>query len=373
MSGKPKILIMDNSLGVTGALVSILRSSSYLKDSFNFVFLLPARSKAVDHVRLHGFDTRELPMQELARNMFSIVTYVPILLINVWRFFALQRTVRADVIHANDAYNLIPPFYKMFGGKASYVCHFRFMPSRFPGAYLRVVLGLHNRYASKIVAVSNAVANELPSAVEPAVVYDGLPPANDTFKESSGKLILFPASYTRGKGHEDALKAFAVIAADFPGWRMRFMGSDFGLTKNKEYKGSLDTLLRQLNLVGRVDLAGESGAMEEEYLNASMVLNFSFSESLSLTCQEALYYGRPVIATRSGGPTEIVADGETGMLVPVGDIDAMVAAMKSLLGDEPRRLQMGRLGMQMMRDRFAPEKTFERLKLLYLEAQRHSA
>jgi glycosyltransferase involved in cell wall biosynthesis len=47
--------------------------------------------------------------------------------------------------------------------------------------------------------------------------------------------------------------------------------------------------------------------------------------------------GRPVIAPREGGPTEIVADGETGFLVPPRDPDALAARIVTLLQDDARR------------------------------------
>ena len=70
--------------------------------------------------------------------------------------------------------------------------------------------------------------------------------------------------------------------------------------------------------------------ISEEYLDAAIVLNFSESESFSLTCLEAMFYGRPVIATRSGGPSEIIDHNESGILVDVKDVDAMANAMTNL-------------------------------------------
>ena len=56
------------------------------------------------------------------------------------------------------------------------------------------------------------------------------------------------------------------------------------------------------------------------------MLNFSESESFSMTCLESLYYGTPLIATDSGGPAELFKHGESGHLVPNRDVQAMAKA-----------------------------------------------
>ena len=66
-----------------------------------------------------------------------------------------------------------------------------------------------------------------------------------------------------------------------------------------------------------------------------IVVHASNREPFGRVLLEAMAAGRPVIAPREGGPLEIVADGETGLLVPPRDPDALAAAMVSLLEDPP--------------------------------------
>jgi glycosyltransferase involved in cell wall biosynthesis len=62
--------------------------------------------------------------------------------------------------------------------------------------------------------------------------------------------------------------------------------------------------------------------------------------------------GRPVIAPREGGPVEIVADGETGLLVPPRDPEALAHAIVTLLRDPTRRAAMGRAARGRVADVF---------------------
>jgi glycosyltransferase involved in cell wall biosynthesis len=65
-------------------------------------------------------------------------------------------------------------------------------------------------------------------------------------------------------------------------------------------------------------------------------------EPFGLVALEAMAEGKPVIAARSGGLVDLVADGRTGLLVPPGDQRALGAAIRQLLEDAERRLALGR-------------------------------
>jgi glycogen(starch) synthase len=91
-----------------------------------------------------------------------------------------------------------------------------------------------------------------------------------------------------------------------------------------------------------------------------------WAEPFGLVALQAGQMGRPVIATATGGLPEIVNDGETGLLVPVGDVEAVAGALKLLLASPERALTMGRRARMRTQDRFS----FERLLDRYEEAYR---
>ncbi len=363
---KPRILIVENSIAITGALKSIIRSSQHLSDDYTFIFLLPKSSTAIDEVRSLGFEVYPFRMIELRKDLFSLIAYLPVLLYNS---IALKKFVRRNnisLIVSNDFYNLIPAMYKMLGGSVPYICYVRFLPSRFPKPLLRFWCAWHQRYASTTIAVSKAVERELPYHDQVVVIGNELPSEDIHFIQSENSTtILYPANYIRGKGQEMALKSFAVIASKHPQWKLRFIGGDMGRLKNKEFKAQLMDLCHSLGLDSQTDWCDFSSNISEEYLAASIVLNFSESESFSLTCLEGLFHGRPVVATRSGGPSEIIDHGDTGILVDLHDVKAMADAMEYLINNQAHRHLMARRAYEVIRQRFPPIHTTEKLGAVY--------
>jgi glycosyltransferase involved in cell wall biosynthesis len=69
-------------------------------------------------------------------------------------------------------------------------------------------------------------------------------------------------------------------------------------------------------------------------------------EGFGLVALEAAAMARPVVATRVGGLPEVVADGETGLLVDAGDFPGFVGAIERLLADEPAARRLGAAGRE---------------------------
>ncbi len=82
----------------------------------------------------------------------------------------------------------------------------------------------------------------------------------------------------------------------------------------------------------------------ELYDRAAVVACPSYREGFGVVCAEAMAHGRPVVASAVGGLLDLVADGETGLLVPPGDVAALREALERLLGDPELRKRMGVTG-----------------------------
>ena len=363
VKGKPRILIIENSLDFTGGLNSVLRSSEQLRDRFDFCFLLPSTSQSIRYLKEKGFVVYELPMKEIRKTAGSMLVYFPFLFINSIRLSNLVKKTGIELIVSNDFYNLMPLLYRLIGGDVPYFCYVRFLPSRFPTWLVRGWFSLHARHARKIFAVSEKVKSELPPHPKVVVLYDGMvsEKTNVTWNENS-RTILYLANYIPGKGQQYALQSFAHIQNEFPDWILRFVGGDMGLEKNRQFRQTLVELSKNLGCERQIEWCNFSQDIRQEFEHAAIVLNFSDSESFSLTTLEALFYGRPVIATDSGGPSEIIDRDESGIIIPTGNISSMAGAMRRLMSDPRERHRMGSFGRQRVVERFGYEQTFERLR-----------
>jgi glycosyltransferase involved in cell wall biosynthesis len=91
-------------------------------------------------------------------------------------------------------------------------------------------------------------------------------------------------------------------------------------------------------------------------------------EGFGLAAAEAMAFGRPVVAAAGGALLDLVADGETGLLVPPRDAPAMRAAVQELLGDPDLRERLGLAGRELARERFGWDGVIERTLEVYRRA-----
>jgi glycosyltransferase involved in cell wall biosynthesis len=94
-------------------------------------------------------------------------------------------------------------------------------------------------------------------------------------------------------------------------------------------------------------------ALGSLYERAAVVAVPSHREGFGVVCAEAMAYGRPVVAGAVGGLLDLVADGETGLLVPPRDVPALREALERLIGDRELRRRMGEAARERVRSRFA--------------------
>lgn len=88
-------------------------------------------------------------------------------------------------------------------------------------------------------------------------------------------------------------------------------------------------------------------------------------ETFGLSVVEAMSVGRPIVASRIGGPAETVLDGETGLLTPPGDAEALAAAMQRLIADAPLRERLGRQARAHVAAHYDFEETLSRYESFY--------
>ena len=166
------------------------------------------------------------------------------------------------------------------------------------------------------------------------------------------------------KNHELILRAMAQLDSQF---HMVFVGDG-------PSRSDLAQLAGQLNVEHRVHFAGEimSSLNMHQFFDASVLC--SLNEGFPNSVIEALAAARPMVATPVGGVTDVVTDGVTGILVPLGDPAAFAGALRTLEAAPPLRSLLGEVGRETVRVRFHQEIVIEKLSTLYETlANRHLA
>ena len=179
-------------------------------------------------------------------------------------------------------------------------------------------------------------------------------------------LILLPARIVRPKGHWDLVQAAA---------RLRARGLDFalGFAGRVESTGFVESLRAEITRHGLDDRVLFLGALPSDELRdwyaASAVVAFptSHHEGLGRVIVEAQAMETPVVAYATGGVPEGIVDGETGYLVPTGDIAGLTDRLARLLGDAAERERLGRAGRRFVEARYSLAAAAQRHENFYRE------
>ncbi|MGA5102207.1 stealth conserved region 3 domain-containing protein [Streptomyces cellulosae] len=146
---------------------------------------------------------------------------------------------------------------------------------------------------------------------------------------------------------DHAVTAWATVAREHPDWQLRIFGDG-------PLSGALRRQIDTLGLHDCVQLNGNSQYLAEEWAKASIATLTSRNEAFGLVLAEAQAAGVPVVSYDSpNGPREVVIDGQTGILVPPGDTDALASALMLLIRDTELRGRMGAAALAAA-NRFSP-------------------
>lgn len=170
--------------------------------------------------------------------------------------------------------------------------------------------------------------------------------------------VVFLGRMERRKGTLELLQAIPRVLDAVPDARFVLIGSDRphcpgGRTHAAYLRDEFPDRVRD-----RVTLAGRlpEADVDRWLQTADVFVAPSLYESFGLVYPEAMRWATPVVGTTAGGIPEVVADGETGLLVPPGDAAALAAALVKLLHDEPLRSRLGAAGRAAVEARFSSDR-----------------
>ena len=369
MSEIPKILILENSYDVTGAFKSIFGLTQSIRHEFKFYFAIRKKTRLPFFLVKKKIPFIELPFLEISKH-WKAFFYLPMLFLNTFRIFRYINQQKIQIIHINDLYNMIGVLIKIVNPKIKVIYHVRLMPDSYAGKLYPFWLKLINRWADQIIVVSEAVYQSISTIVSKPIqiIYDFVPLEekwNGHHEETKPIKFVYPANYTKGKGQNFALKAFAEAFRTCQDILLTFYGSDAGVKKNEQFKNEL---IRESDALGIKDFVlfeGPTDNIEKIIKEADVVLMFSESESFSLVCYETMYYGRPIIASDCGGPRELVEDLTSGILVPNKDIISMTKAISLMASNSDLRDKISKKAYLRVRDKVLRHDASGRLSRTY--------
>ncbi len=223
--------------------------------------------------------------------------------------------------------------------------------------------------SSAVTAVSNylkqATLDEFEIHRDIRVIYNPIdteqfsPPPDDIKRNKREKVIVHISNFRPVKRISDVIMAFDLITSVVPS-KMIFIGEG-------PDRSAADLLIGRLGLKDNVSFLGPQVDVAETLKNADLLISTSEMESFGLTLAEAMSCEVPVVATNVGGVPEVVADGETGHLVPYGNVQSLAEAAIRILTVPGLQESMGKNGRKRVLQHFSSNHITEQYEKLYDE------
>jgi glycosyltransferase involved in cell wall biosynthesis len=288
--------------------------------------------------------------------------------VTMWQSLGLIRAWKPDVVMSNTL--TIP-----VAALAAKVCRVRHVwivnelgrrdhDLSFVLGYRRTI-NLIGRLSDKVVCCSQAVSDELrvngiPEA-KLSVAHCGVDAPTDqavNHRRPGGPLeALVVGRIAEPKGQLLAVQAVAAAVRAGADVRLRLVGS----LHDPRYVAQVLALADETRLADRIELAGPAADPFPAYRRAHVFLMCSRDEAFGRVTVEAMKLGLPVVGVDTGGTTELVEDGRTGYLVPLGEAATMGEKLVALWADEDLRRRLAQQAQETASTRFAVARWVEQV------------
>ena len=374
IKGKHNILFVDIFSQIAGAQLSWLLLLKYLdREKFNPICVIPESGSVYERIKELNVKVEIIPLKLIDFPFF--LGYLK----TVWKMTKFIRRNRIDLVVCNNE------MCNQFSLPAAWlngipvVCHLRALVRGiryFLGTFLyfpNVIIA--NSYATKkcyspyflkrqnIVVVHNGVdLNEFYPIDKNLSIRKKHEIDKDTFL--IGVVSRINRDYKR---QHHFLKAMAKISKLCHNVCAIIVG-DTKIDKSDDYLKELKQMVDYLGLVNKVIFTGFVTDMRELYAALDLLVMPSKAEPFGRPLIEAMAMGIPVVATRAGGPEEIVEHEVTGFLVPPDDVESMSESIIRLVKDKNAVENMGKAGISRVETLFSIERNVKRTEDIYWKA-----
>jgi glycosyltransferase involved in cell wall biosynthesis len=380
-----KVMFVGHTAKTSGGEIALVRLLEALRGRIEPVVVLGEDGPLVATLTDLGIDVRVVPLGDDTRDLRKERLANPLVALSRARdvvryargIARLARELRVDVVHTNT---LKAGFYGSVAARMAGVPSVWHLRDRLAPDYLPRVAVLAARTATallptRVVCISEAtfatlsprlfavlgrkaaLVPPIPDPLDAAVV-----PQAPSRAEGTPLRIGMVGRLTPWKGQLIALRAFAAAGLD-PSARLVLMGS--AMFGEHDYEREIDAEIDRLGLGDRVELTGFVDDVLGALSTFDVLVHAStIPEPFGQVVLEGLAAGVPVVATREGGPGEIITDRVDGLLYAAGDVAALAGLLRELAGDAGLRARLAAAGRTRVAD-FAPEVVAARMLAVY--------
>jgi glycosyltransferase involved in cell wall biosynthesis len=290
-----------------------------------------------------------------------------------WKLARLIKQLRPDVIHAHDPHGVAmagialsmstlpspPPLLASrrvdFHLKGSSLSRWKYRQVDCficASEAIRQILVADGVPEDRTVTVHEGIDLERVEAAPPARLHEEL------WLPHHAPLVGNVAALVPHKGQRRLVEAAALVVRQVPDARFVIAGEG-------ELRQALERQIKEHRLEKHVLLAGFRPDVLSVHKAFDIFVMSSVTEGLGTSLLDAMACAKPVVATTAGGIPEVVADGETGLLVPPRDHHALAEALVRLLNDAALRQRLGRAGLARVREHFTAERMVRETLAVY--------
>lgn len=291
--------------------------------------------------------------------------------------FALRRLIkrhRYDLIHSHTSHAHTLAFWASIGLRIVRLVTRRVEYSIFRNSFFGLNRIKYRRMADAYIAISERIRHVLiedgipermirviHSGVVTDPVCDGATELMTEFGVSAENPVLVSVAHlSPEKGHEILLKAMKLVLDRMPSARLMIVGEG-------ERRDSLEALAKESGLQNEVIFTGFRIDVSNFYDLADVFVSSSKAEGLGSSILDALAAGVPVVATAVGGIPEFIEDGQTGLLVPAAEPQALAQGVIDQLENPERARTMAARGKEVIKRRFSVERMIADTVAVYQE------
>ena len=365
------LYIIDVFLEMAGAERNLFEVVTRLNPQrFKPIVMCLEGGRPLDFLRNKGVETTDLKLKRI---------YTPYAFLKAIEIFRIIKQYNVKiVITYHESSDFLGSVVAKLAGVPVIISSRRDMGYKLKKRHI-LIYKLINRLFNRIITVSDAVKNVICNRENAPLhkivtIHNGVELEKfskqldrNTIKQSLGlrsnrPIIGILAGLRPIKGHKYFLEAASLILQKFPETYFLIVG---WYDKNGDYFKELKALIRKLNIEENVIFIGGRSDIPEVLSIVDVPVFSSINEGFSNAVLEAMAVGKPVVATNSGGTSEAVIDGETGILVPPCNSEALASAVMVLLDNPEKAKNMGEEGKKRAKQLFSINKMIQSIENLY--------